>query len=468
MNEEKQLAEIWQLACKFIKETNDYPELVMKLWFYDMTIAVLTSDTAVLTAKTDFKRATVSHRYVGVIENAVYAILGNEVTVSVQSQESENRAVGRMTEAAERTNTTVDPDKDFYSTDGNTRVLNRASMPAAYSEFTFENFIVGNSNRFAHAQALYVSENPAKNSNPLFIYGPSGLGKTHLLYAITNRLSEKFPHYRVIYVKGEEFTTQLINAMTKDSLKQEFREKYRGADVLLIDDIQFIAGKQSTQEEFFNTFNQLFENGKQIILVSDLPPRDIPHLEQRLRTRFECGIMADINPPDFELRAAIVKKKVEKVGIEFPEEVINYVAENLTDNVRQLEGAVKRIGAECLMTGNKVSIDLAIKCISDQVVASEPVNATVDKILTVVSGKFDVSVDEIKSRKRTSNIASARHTSIYVIKKLTDSSLPANGRIFGRDHTTVMNSLDAVEKRISSEPAYDQQVKEIIRIVKRR
>ena len=467
MSEQNQHKEIWQLACTFIKDTNDYPELVMKLWFYDMSITVLTKDTAVLVAKTDFKRDTVINRYVGVIENALYAILGYEVSVTVRSQESENREVGRMTQAAERTNMHVDPENDFYSTVGDTKVLNRASMPAAYADYTFDNFVVGNSNRFAHAQALYVSENPAKNSNPLFIYGPSGLGKTHLLYAITNRLNEKFPSYRVVYVKGEEFTNQMIDAISRD-LKHEFQEKYRNTDVLLIDDIQFIAGKTSTQEEFFNTFNQLYENGKQIILVSDVPPKDIQRLDHRLRTRFEGGVMADINPPDYELRAAIVKKKVDKMGSKFPEEVVSYIAENLTDNVRQLEGAVKRISAQCLLTGNEISVDLAIKCISDQVVASEPINVTVDKILTVVSNKFNVTVDDMKSRKRTSNIATARHTSIYVIKKLTGSSLQSIGRIFGRDHTTVMNSLDTVEKKIATEVSYEQQVSEIIKIIKKR
>ena len=462
-----QFDEIWQFACKQLKEENDYPELIMKIWFNELKLAVLTEDSAILIAKNDFKRDIINQRYINKIADALFFVLGYDVSVTVRSHESENRATREMTQAAERVNADVVPERDFYSTVGENKVLNRASMPAAYSEYTFENFVVGNSNRFAHAQAMAVAENPSQVSNSLFIYGPSGLGKTHLLYAITNRVSEKFPHYKVIYVKGEEFTTQMIDSISR-GLTAEFREKYRGADVLLIDDIQFIAGKASTQEEFFHTFNHLYENGKQIILVSDLPPRDIQRLEGRLRSRFEGGVMADINPPDFELRAAIVKKKTQKMGIEFPEEVVNYIAENLTDNVRQLEGAVKKISAQCLLTGSSVSVDLAVRCISDQVVGSEPVSTTVDKILSEVSNKFRVSVEDLKSRKRTSNIASARHTAIYIIKKLTDSSLPAIGKMFGRDHTTVMNSLDAVEKRMASEPAYDHQVKEIIRIIKKR
>ena len=466
MDEKKQFQEIWQLVCNYLKEQHDYPELVMKLWFYDMTLDMLTEDTAVLMAKTDFKRDTVKNRYLGIITNAFFDILGNDLNISVRSKESENKATKKMTEAA-KDRPDINPEKDFYSTVGDKKILNLASMPAAFSEFTFDNFVVGNSNRFAHAQAISVSDNPAKAANPLFIHGPSGLGKTHLLYAITNRLNQNFPNRKVIYVKGEEFTNQMIDSISK-TLMHEFREKYREADVLLVDDVQFIAGKASTQEEFFHTFNHLYENGKQIILVSDVPPRDIQRLEERLRTRFEWGVMADINPPDFELRAAIVKKKVDSLGLSFPEDVINYVAENLTDNVRQLEGAVKRINAQSLLTGSNISIDLAVRCISDQVVASEPVNTTIEKILNEVSNKFKVSVEDLKSRKRTSNIASARHSAIYIIKKLTNSSLPAIGKMFGRDHTTVMNSIDAVEKRMANEPAYDQQIKEIIRIIKKR
>ena len=466
MEDKKQLEEVWRLICNYIKDQNDYPELVMKLWFYDMTLEMFSESSAVLMAKTDFKRDTVQNRYSSVILNAFYEVFGYDLNISFRSRETENKVSKKMTEAA-KDRPDVVPERDFYSTVGNSRVLNLASMPAAFSEFTFDNFVVGNSNSFAHAQAISVSDNPAKAANPLFIHGPSGLGKTHLLYAITNRLNQNFPNRKVIYVKGEEFTNQMIYSISQTNM-HEFREKYREADVLLVDDIQFIAGKASTQEEFFHTFNHLYEHGKQIILVSDVPPRDIQHLEERLRTRFEWGVMADINPPDFELRAAIIKKKVDSLGLNFPEDVINYVAENLTDNVRQLEGAVKRISAQALLTGNNISVDLAVRCISDQVVASEPVNTTIEKILNEVSHKFRVPLEDLKSRKRTSNIASARHSAIYIIKKLTNSSLPAIGKMFGRDHTTVMNSLDAVEKRMATEPAYDQQIKEIIKAIKKR
>ncbi|MBQ7847399.1 MAG: chromosomal replication initiator protein DnaA, partial [Clostridia bacterium] len=350
---------------------------------------------------------------------------------------------------------------------GENKVLNRASVPTAFAEYTFENFVVGKSNQFAQAAALSVATHPAGQANPLFIYGNSGLGKTHLLYAITHRIKQNFPDYKVVYVKGEEFTNQMIDAISRN-LNAEFREKYRSADVLLIDDIQFIAGREATQEEFFHTFNQLYENVKQLILASDLPPRDITRLEERLRTRFECGVIADINPPDLELRTAIVKKKAQNLGVSLPDEVMEYIAENLNNNIRQLEGAVKRICAQCMLTGTPVSLDLAVRSISDQVVGSESVTVTIDNILAAVSSHYGLTVEDLKSRKRTSNIASARHVAIYMIKKLTDRSLPAIGRVFGRDHTTIINSIDAVEKKLASDSSFDSEVHELLRTVKKR
>ncbi len=460
-----QFEEIWQMTLKEIKDQNDYPETIIKLWFADLRLSVLTNENAVIIAKNDFKRDIVHNRYLDVIRFALASVLGFEVSISVRSSQNETKTADKMSAAIEKTE---GPKPEMYSTVGDNKILNRAAVPAAFSEFTFDSFVVGESNKFAHAAALSVSDHPSSGqANPLFIHGPSGLGKTHLLYAITDRLKKNFPHFKVVYVKGEEFTNQMIDALSRD-LTHEFREKYRQADVLLIDDIQFIAGKASTQEEFFNTFNHLYENGKQIILVSDLPPRDIQRLEERLRTRFEGGIIADINPPDFELRAAIVKKKVQKLGVTFPEDVINYIAENLTDNVRQLEGAVKRISAQCILTGAEVSVDLAIRCISDQVVGSEPTTVTIEKILTVVSNKYGIPVEDIKGRKRTSNIASARHIAIYLIKKLTDRSFPAIGRLFGRDHSTIISSVDNIEKKIISDNGFERELEDIIRIIKKR
>ena len=462
-----QLDEIWSMALTRLREDNDFPDAIMKLWFEDLKLTILTEDTAVFVIRSDFKRDIIYKRYLSHIQNAIRDTVGFSVTVSIRSFQQESDVAERMTAAVEQAEVKVNPETDFYSTVGENKVLNRASVPAAFAEYTFENFVVGKSNQFAHAAALSVATHPAGQANPLFIYGNSGLGKTHLLYAITHRMKENFPNYKVVYVKGEEFTNQMIDAISRN-LNAEFREKYRSADVLLIDDIQFIAGREATQEEFFHTFNTLYENGKQIILASDLPPRDIKRLEERLRTRFECGVIADINPPDLELRTAIVKKKAQTLGVSFPDDVMEYIAENLNNNIRQLEGAVKRLCAQCMLTGAPVSLDLAVRSISDQVVGSESVTVTIDKILTTVSTHYGLTVEDLKSRKRTSNIASARHVAIYMIKKLTDRSLPAIGRVFGRDHTTMINSIDTVEKKLSTDSSFDHEVQELIRSVKKR
>ena len=461
----EQFNEIWAFALKEIQRVCELPDTMMHLWFNDMKLTLVTEDSVVLTTETDFRRDVVSNRYTKQLTEVMSGILGYPVIVSVVSSQKERSIEKKMTEAAKLESADVDPEKDFYVRVGEQRTQNKASVPSAFREYTFENFVIGSSNRFAHAAALAVADAPANSYNPLFIYGPSGVGKTHLLYAITNRITKNYPDYKVIYVSGEEFTNQLIDAIHRN-ITPEFRKKYRKADVLLIDDIHFIAGKDSTQEEFFHTFNELYKNNKQIILTSDRPPKDIKTLDDRLRTRFESGLTADIEIPDFELRAAIIKMKAEAVGIEVPDDVVNYIAENIKDSVRNLEGAVNKIGALNKLSGQKISLDLAVRCISDKMVGSEPVNVTIDKILHTVSSHYNITIEDMKSRKRISNIASARHVAVYIIKKLTDRSLPAIGREFNRDHTTIINSIDTVEKRLASDPAFDAEVKELMRAVK--
>ncbi len=460
-----QFDEIWCLAKKKLQEDNDYPDTIMRLWFEELKLTILTEDTAVLVSRSDFKRDIIYKRYIGQITSALIDVIGFPITVTIRSLESESETAEKMTTAAKKEQTAVNPETDFYSTVGNQKVLNRASVPSAFSEYTFENFIVGNSNKFAHAAALAVATNPAKQYNPLFIYGPSGLGKTHLLYAITDRVKKNFPNYKVVYVKGEDFTNQMIDSISRN-ITSEFRQKYRKSDILLIDDIQFIAGREATQEEFFHTFNELYENNKQIILTSDRPPRDIKLLEERLRTRFESGLTADIEPPDIELRTAIIKLKSAAIGMALSDTVMNYIAENLKNNVRQLEGAVKKICAQSMLSGKEISLDLAVKCISDKMTASEPVTVTIDKILHTVSSHYNISIEDMKSKKRINSIVSARHIAVYIIKKLTDRSLPAIGREFNRDHTTIMNSIDTVEKRLKSDPSFEIEINDLIKIIK--
>ena len=302
------------------------------------------------------------------------------------------------------------------------------------------------------------------NYNPLFIYGPSGLGKTHLLYAITNEVKKKKTNAEVIYIKGEDFTNQLIEALASQKTA-EFRNKYRSCDMLLIDDIQFIAGKVSTQEEFFHTFNALYEEHKQIILTSDRPPREIKTLEDRLKTRFEWGLIADIQPPDLELRIAIIKKKAEQVNIVIPDDVLNFLAENLRSNIRQIEGAIKKLGALAFLNGREISMELARSCISELLGGEEPVSVTVDKIFAAVYRKYGISKEDLLGKKRTKEIAQARHVSIYLIKKITEMSYPNIGKIFGRDHTTALSSCDVIEKKLRTDAALAMDLNTMIKEV---
>ncbi|MBE6597162.1 MAG: chromosomal replication initiator protein DnaA [Ruminococcaceae bacterium] len=336
------------------------------------------------------------------------------------------------------------------------------TLPPFNFEYTFDNFIVGNSNKFAHAACWAVSERPAMDYNPLFIYGPSGLGKTHLLYAITNAMKKKNPDLRVIYIKGEDFTNQMIESLAEQSMSK-FRNKYRSCDMLLIDDIQFIAGKVSTQEEFFHTFNALFEDRKQIILTSDRPPRDIKTLEERLKTRFEWGLIADIQPPDMELRVAIIKKKAEQVNVILPEDVLTFLSENLRSNIRQIEGAIKKLGAMSFLSGRKITMELAKGCISELLGGAEPTSVTVDKVFSAIYKRYNIKKEEIIGTRRTKEIAAARHLSVYLVRTITEMSLPNIGKIFNRDHSTILSSIEAAEKKLRNDPILEIEIAEMIK-----
>ena len=337
-----------------------------------------------------------------------------------------------------------------------------SSSDSHASEYTFDNFIVGSSNKFAYAACTAVAQRPAHSYNPLFIYGPSGLGKTHLLYAITNEVKKNNPDYIIIYVKGEEFTNQMIESISRGTT-MKFREKYRKANVLLIDDVHFIAGKESTQEEFFHTFNDLYEHKKQIILTSDRPVKDIQKLEERLRTRFEWGLTADIQPPDFELRVAIMKKKAEDMGSVFPSDVLEFLAEKLTNNIRQMEGAIKKIIAYSFLSGEEISVPLATSCISDLLSAGGTVKVTPEKIVAKVAAKYGVDPGDIYSKKKANDISRARHISIYLLRKISDLSYPNIGRLLNRDHSTVMSSYKIMEQEIKIDSSFELEINDLIK-----
>lgn len=334
------------------------------------------------------------------------------------------------------------------------------------NEYTFENFIVGPSNTFAYAACRAIVKDQFDAYNPLFIYGPSGLGKTHLLLAIYSSLKKKFPYYDIMYVNGETFTNELI-ASIEEKTTAQFRKKYRNIDVLLMDDVQFLAGKTQTQEEFFHTFNELHQSGHQIVLTSDRPPKDIKTLEDRLRTRFEWGLIADIYPPNIETRIAIIKKKAEELELNIPEPIIEYLAKNLKDNIRQLEGAVKKFKVYEMLSGSRPTLALAQSIINEVLNNDQPVPVTVEKIIEEIGNTFGVTAEDIRSSKRSSQVSTARQFAIYVVREITQMSYTDIGKEFnGRDHATIVYALQKVEKIMKQNPHQREVIEDIIKNIR--
>ena len=328
-------------------------------------------------------------------------------------------------------------------------------------KYTFDSFVIGNSNRFAHAASLAVAEAPAKAYNPLFIYGGVGLGKTHLMHAIGHYVLQNNANAKVVYVSSEKFTNELINAI-RDDRNEEFRNKYRNVDILLIDDVQFIAGKERTQEEFFHTFNELHDANKQIILSSDRPPKEIPTLEDRLRSRFEWGLIADIQPPDFETRMAILKKKADVEKLNVANEVMVYIATKIKSNIRELEGALIRIVAYSSLTNRPITVELASEALKDIISNKQNKNITIDVIQDVVAGYFNLRIEDLKSQRRTRNVAYPRQIAMYLSRKLTDMSLPKIGEEFGgRDHTTVIHAYEKISDALNTDESLQHTVNDI-------
>ncbi|MCL2366466.1 MAG: chromosomal replication initiator protein DnaA [Oscillospiraceae bacterium] len=411
-------ADIWNEVLKMMR--NDLTETAISTWFEDCCAIELQNNRFFIHQPSEFKKQTIESRFIGTIKSALGELFSSDIEVVILDDEE----LKAMTEAAD--------DSEYLYVD----------------DYTFDNFVVGNSNKFAHAAAVAVGEGREKHGyNPLFIYGESGLGKTHLLHAIRHSISRKFPHYKIVYVKGEEFLNEFIIALQKKRM-DEFRDKYRVADLFLIDDIQFIAGKIETQEEFFNTFNSLYEHGKQIVFTSDRPPSEIHRLEDRLRTRFESGLLADIQPPDDALRVAIIRNKAEQLGVIIPEDVINYIAENLNSNVRQLEGAVKMIIAYRDIMDENITVESVKQRLKDMFKGSKDTLPTTDTIIEETARYYALTPDDLRSQSRIRNTALARQIAMYLIRKLTNLSLKETGAAFERDHTTVINSIDRVESRL--------------------
>ncbi len=411
----------------------DFSTSSVSAWLDDAQLVSIEGNEFVLCARNEFKKNVIVNRFVTPMQEILTDLMGAPITMRVIYEGEQSL--------------TVEPALSVgLSTD---------------EEYTFEHFIVGSSNKFAHAAAVSVSKQPAVNYNPLFIYGQSGLGKTHLLYAIGNTLRKTQSRFRIIYVKGEDFTNELITAI-QDGNVVPFRNKYRMADLLLIDDIQFIAGKDRTQEEFFHTFNALYEAGKQIVLTSDRPPKEMNTLEDRMKTRFEWGLLADIQPPDFETRVAIVNAKAEKMQFEIPREIVYCICENLQSNIRQLEGTVKKIKAKHELANEPITTEMTLQVIEEVRSIQPGLNPTPSMIIQTVSNFYSLPVDQIMSDRRSKDTVLPRQMAMYLVRKLTNNSLPEIGKVFSRDHTTVMHACDKIDNDRKKNAELEDIIKTLI------
>lgn len=424
--------EIWQQIKLYLQ--NSVSAVAYKVWLEPLKFVSFKNDLLMLEIS-EFKRNIVIDKFTDLLEQAAEDTIGFHVDVKIAIEGAEEEK------------------------------LTPIIVHKTYTEYnyTFDNFIIGPSNRFAHAAALNVANNPGKVYNPLFIYGHSGLGKTHLLSAIMNEIKIEHPNFNIIYTSGEHFTNELINCL-RTKTNYAFHEKYRNCDVLLVDDIQFIADKESTQEEFFHTFVALRDAGKQIVLTSDRPPKEMLSLKERLLTRFESGLIADITPPSLETRMAIVKRKAEDLDIELSDEVITFIADNIKKNVRQLEGAVKKIKAYQEVEGTRPNVAVAKRAIADIINDKQPLPMTIENIIGEVSRTFNVNPQDIRSDKRNANVSHARQVAIYILSQITDLSLKAIGKEFGNKHySTVIYAINEVKEKMENDISLKTTVEDIIK-----
>lgn len=434
------IKEAWSGILEYLHNQEDISEVAYNVWITCIEPVAIEDGEVVVYVHTDFQKKIVTEHYAAKFREAFEKVLGIPLGLRIQSGEGDRESHSLPAE------------------DGN---LFPGRAPD--QEYTFENFIVGSSNKFAHAASQAVASKPAGYYNPLFIYGGSGLGKTHLLYAICNEIRKNSPAANILFTKGEYMANELIEAIQMGQT-MEFRAKYRQVDVLLIDDIQFISGKVSTQEEFFHTFDALHQANKQIVLTSDRPPREIATLEERLRTRFEMGLLADIQPPDLETRIAIIRRKAQLLDIPITDDIAEYIAGQLKSNVRQLEGAVKCMRAQYLLAGEQPTLVTAQNAIRDIRNDSQPVPITVERIINEVARTMTVTPEDIRSTKRSAPISQARQVAAYVVRSITGLPMKAIGEEFGtRDHSTIVYAIQKVESRMAKDSSFKGMVGDIIK-----
>lgn len=435
------LSSLWPRVLDLLK--TELTEISYNTWIRTIEPLSVNSTTIELGVPTDFNKGILESRYISLISNTIRQVTSRDysVIVSIPSQESSKKR--------SQSNDAV------YSEDSFNSILN--------PKYTFDTFVIGNGNRLAHAASVAVSEAPAQAYNPLFLYGGVGLGKTHLMHAIGHYILNQNPASKVLYVSSEKFTNELINAI-KDDRNEEFRSKYRNIDVLLIDDIQFIGGKERTQEEFFHTFNALYEANKQIIISSDRPPKEITTLEDRLRSRFEWGLAADIQSPDLETRIAILKKKAQMENLFIPNDVLVFIADKVISNIRELEGALNRVIAYSMLTETEISVDLCTEALKELILNANTRIIDTTHIIESVSRYFDLRPEEFLSQKRNRNISYPRQIAMYLCRDILGISLPKIGDEFGgRDHTTVIHAIQKIVDEMASNMETKRTVEELKR-----
>ena len=432
------LKEMWQLVCEHLKASCG--EVIYDIWFKPLEIVSFDGAKAEISAS-EFVKRIIEQKFPDELADAFKAVMGFDVEVTLVDPNAAKAAANPQSSAG------------------------AGSTSLSIEKNTFETFVVGSSNKFAHAAAQAVAATPGAAYNPLFIYGNSGLGKTHLLCAISNEIKSKNPKADIIFTRGEDFVSLIVDGIKEKTMK-EIHNKYRNCDVLLVDDIQFIAGKESTQEEFFHTFNALTQDGKQIVLASDRAPKDIEILDERLRNRFEWGLIADIQPPDIETRMAIIQRKADTLGLELPPDVVQFIAEKIKANIRQLEGAVKKINALVNIEGAAINIAMAQNAIRDIMTDSRPVSSIVNNIISETSRTFGVPQADIISKKKDAKTARARQVAIYIVREITDLTQKEISEYFGgRDRTTILYSVDTVAKDAANDSSLKKTIDKIIKNV---
>lgn len=446
--------EVFESVKNYCLENNKIPEIGVTTWIDAMKPVKLDGSDAVFTVQTEFQKNIVFSNFEAPLKEAFLNVLGFNVNLVINVESDEPAEVHVPTDAElEKKHQELEQSYKFANYD-----------------YTFDTFIQGRSNEFALACSKSVAKNCGTKAvsqyNPLFIYGPSGMGKTHLITAIANEVRKNHPDFNVVYVTSETFGNDLISALNTN-LISDFHEKYRNSDILLIDDIQFFAHKERMQEEFFHTFYKLHQEGKQIVITSDKPPKELVTLEERLKTRFEGGLIADISAPDYETRLAIINRKSELLDLKMPGEVAEFMANRLKSNIRQLEGAVLRLKALNHLAGSPITISMAQSVIRDVLTDDQPIPITVEKIISEVSTVYGVSPDDLRSNKRSSQISIARKVAIYVVREITQMPLASIGTEFGgRDHSTIVYSINSVAENIKKDANLNRLVNDILKNIR--